>query len=340
MTFSTRRLIKEGISFAVEGSGLLRRLHRGHVLMLLYHRVLPDEELGRLSFSRSTMVSCSSFEHNLEYLRRAYEPLSMADYLQRLNDGSWDERRSYLVLTFDDGWSDNYHHAWPLLKKYDMPATIFVSTELVGEAQSFWWEEIGEIFQALAPDSTKRAQARKVVESFLGAFGKPGEEAIDDLIERIKSLAYPRIRELIASLSPLVNRSSSPSALTWAQIEEMSGHGLVRFGPHGARHALLPRLSAEASSQEILGSMKALASHAEVRWDPVFSYPGGAYDARTVEQVRQAGCTAALTVDPGVNSFRPPDTFRLRRINVDAQSASSPALFKFRLVRATAEGLL
>jgi peptidoglycan/xylan/chitin deacetylase (PgdA/CDA1 family) len=342
MTCSTRRLIKEGISLAVDGSGFLRRMHRGRVLIVLYHRILPDRALEQVCFSRSTFVSCSSFEQNLEYFRREYHPISMAEYLDRLQSGSWDVRRKYLLVTFDDGWADNYHHAWPILKKFDMPATIFLATGLVGEPRAFWWNELGEILCQLVSDSEKMATAKDVIASFLGSSGVASIDwtsSIDAWIERVKQLPFPRIREMIDALSASVPcPSTRSSALTWAQIEEMSGQGLVRFGPHSVHHALLTRLTAEESAREIGDSLNELRARAKVNWDPVFSYPGGAYNPQTVEQVRQAGCGAALTVDPGINPLAPAELFRLRRINIDGQSASSLGLLKFRLAKATVEG--
>ena len=116
--------------------GTLRRTARRaanlflpRTIILLYHRVA---ELS--SDPQLLSVTPQHFAEHLEILRKYYRPIPLRETDKQL-------RRSVMV-TFDDGYADNLWNAKPLLERYDVPATVFVTTGYVGRDQEFWWDEL------------------------------------------------------------------------------------------------------------------------------------------------------------------------------------------------------
>lgn len=101
--------------------------------ILLYHRISDP--------SADPIMLCVTplcFENHLQFLKENYDVLPLSELSQRLVDGTL--KGNEAAITFDDGYQDNLTYALPLLEKYDLPATIFVTTSKLGESASFKWD--------------------------------------------------------------------------------------------------------------------------------------------------------------------------------------------------------
>ena len=125
-------------SFLFYYSGLTRLLSNFYrdSIILAYHHVLPhDDEM--IKFIQPGMyVTVNTFEKHLQYLSKHYTLIPL-DQLIRYPDV-----KNTCTITFDDGWTDNYIHAYPILKKYGIPATIFLTTNKIGSDQWPWPDKI------------------------------------------------------------------------------------------------------------------------------------------------------------------------------------------------------
>src|SRR3712207_6612027 len=127
------------------GIGSLRRNSRRdrsrpeqRSLILLYHRVA---ELN--SDPWSLAVTPSHFAEHLKILRQQACPIRLQQLSQALSDGKLPDRS--VVVTFDDGYADNLYNAKPLLERYGIPATVFLTTGYIGAEHGFWWDELGRL---------------------------------------------------------------------------------------------------------------------------------------------------------------------------------------------------
>ncbi len=108
----------------------------GHekVIVLLYHRVAIVKESWELP-----AVPPIEFEKQLVYLKRYYHVISLATFVDALKNGfdrlPKKHGRRFVVITFDDGFKDNFTNAFPLLKKYETPATFYISTGFIENPQ-------------------------------------------------------------------------------------------------------------------------------------------------------------------------------------------------------------
>src|SRR2546422_5617095 len=134
------------------GRGVLARLHdrtehvltrlRGRVLILGYHRVLSDAELHRQFVQPGMYVQERVFETHLRFLREHFRIISFTEFFVLQHARAWDPQERYCIITFDDGWLDNYLYAYPILRRYQTPATIFVSTAVIGSEEWLWPDKL------------------------------------------------------------------------------------------------------------------------------------------------------------------------------------------------------
>ncbi|MFN8553721.1 MAG: polysaccharide deacetylase family protein [Candidatus Obscuribacterales bacterium] len=114
----------------------LRSLQAPRVLMLLYHRISDTDADPQL-----LSVAPAHFREHLEVLRQKYRALNCS----ALDGGKEAFTTNSVVITFDDGYADNLTAALPILSKYEVPATVFISTGMVQHRTPFWWREVESI---------------------------------------------------------------------------------------------------------------------------------------------------------------------------------------------------
>jgi hypothetical protein len=87
-------------------------------------------------------VCAKTFEAHVVYLQKHFVVLALDDLLERWRIDQLDADKAYCVITFDDGWQDNYQFALPVLKQYGLPATIFLATDFIGTDRWFWPDQV------------------------------------------------------------------------------------------------------------------------------------------------------------------------------------------------------
>lgn len=112
-------------------------------LVLMYHRVL-DENEGTPSIHPGMYVTRKVFSQHLEYLSKFYTVVTL-EQLEEWFSGKRQISGIPCLITFDDGWADNYDVAFPLLQKYSLPAAIFLITDQIGEKGMLTWPQAREM---------------------------------------------------------------------------------------------------------------------------------------------------------------------------------------------------
>jgi peptidoglycan/xylan/chitin deacetylase (PgdA/CDA1 family) len=278
----------------------------GKVVILMYHRVLPASDIAATYVQPGMYVTPETFEQHLAFVSTHLHPLTFAELLSRWDEGGWNDASRYCVVTFDDGWIDNYRYAFPLLRKYGVPATIFLATGYIGSDEWLWSDRLGDLLR-------RRRQ------------GTPAQW--NRAIERAKDLPDRERDALLCSLAMDADDTQDPGRrfLDWNEIREMARHG-VAFGSHTSSHANLSRLSGAALERELREPLERLRTNG-IPHVPVLAYPNGDHTDAVVQAARAAGYSAAVSVRAGLESKFPSDRFRLRRINVHEDvSRSAPAL--------------
>ena len=135
---------------------LLRFINRKKLLIIYYHRVVKKEELADLTNVEdiNMYTDIDNFDKQMEFLRERYRPVSEKEVAVSMETGRIPDYSVW--ITFDDRWKNNYTNAFPILKKYDIPATIFVTTGYInipdssGDRNDLFmdWDEIIQMSKA------------------------------------------------------------------------------------------------------------------------------------------------------------------------------------------------
>jgi len=315
--------------------GHLERL-RGKATILTYHRVLSVKELEAGYVQPGMYVTAETFAMQMQFLKENFSVIALGELLRLWSDGGWDAGRRYCVVTFDDGWLDNYLHALPVLKRLGVPATVFLPTEFVGTDRWYWPDQVAWLcVHARWRDEERRRKAAGALERefpWLAGAGLTADGAgADALIERCKPQPQDRIDALLAAwarqLEVVIPRERQ--VIDWAEAQEMSTAG-VSFGSHSATHRILTHLDADEARREIEGSWATLCAK-PVAAVPVFCYPNGDWSAEVARWVEAAGYAAAVTTEFGYEGEGSAERFSLKRINVHDDVTRTPALFAFHL---------
>jgi peptidoglycan/xylan/chitin deacetylase (PgdA/CDA1 family) len=315
--------------------GYLERL-RGKAIILTYHRVLSQKELSTGGVQPGMYVTTETFAMHMRFLKENFSVIALGELLRLWSEGKWDAGRRYCVVTFDDGWLDNYLNALPVLKRLGLPATVFLATEFVGTNRWYWPDHIGWLCSHGRPgDTEQRRRTSEALErkfAWLAGSGLPlDHRGRDALIERCKTQAQHKIDALLSAwaqqLDVMLPRNRQ--VIDWSEAREMSAAG-VSFGSHSATHRILTHLAADEARQEIEGSWATLRTK-PITTVPVFCYPNGDWSAEVADLVQAAGYAAAVTTQFGYEDPALPRRFALRRIHVHDHVTHTPALFAFHL---------
>lgn len=142
MSSGAKSLIKNGL-YHLANTGVTRRWRRNWisrrsslpVAVVLYHRV-DDQIFGE---TEGLTVTRSTFDDHLRMYRENYRVISVAEMLELLSGKQWTDDWT-VVITFDDGYRDNWLHAAPLLKKHGLPACFFLTAGYLGTRRQFPWD--------------------------------------------------------------------------------------------------------------------------------------------------------------------------------------------------------
>jgi len=201
---------------------------------------------------------------------------------------------------------DNYVHAFPIIKKYDLPATIFLTTDFIGQNHLFWWDEVFQIIQG----SRQKGPGGKSG-NILGSAHRAGR--INNFIMNNKKGS--EIKDFVDNLKnrSRISRKITPNQmLGWREIKEMAASG-ISFGSHAKTHRNLCLMEDNEMRRELMDSKLELEKKLGAK-KVGFCYPFGIYDDRVKRIVKDVGFDYARTCIKGSNR-KDIDRFSLRCID-------------------------
>jgi peptidoglycan/xylan/chitin deacetylase (PgdA/CDA1 family) len=285
------------------------------VTIVTYHRV-TNKDINQIELSLPYLfTSEQNFEKQLEFFKKWYKVISFADILNYAKSGNipW----NCLIITFDDGYSDNYFNAYPVLKKVDLPATFFIPVDKIdgNSAQSSsWWDKAYHFFKEL--DKLDEEAVLREFEHELIALFEEFKKNPSDLFSRLNKEESVKIEKMLAGLRDKLKINNdilaqANSTMTWEQISAMGED--MHFGSHTCSHDNILTMEQTRKVYEINESKKIIEEKTKRNVD-VFSYPCGNIDENVKTLVKDAGYEFAVTTEKGVNDLT--DRYALKRINI------------------------
>jgi peptidoglycan/xylan/chitin deacetylase (PgdA/CDA1 family) len=290
--------------------GLVRKLGGwSGIVVFGYHRVGLVDDAGDPSLWDASSLE---FEQELRLLKKEFEVIGPDELETVVSIG----RGRYVLLTFDDGYRDNFDEAFPILKRHGLPATFFVTTGFLDQQQIPWWDEIAWMVHA---SNRTEWPPNEWVDSVLSFAPQERRRTIHSLIERYRRLPRESTREFMDSLAEATGsgRDRGEHAavwMTWDNVRELRASGM-RIGGHTVSHPLLARVSRDEQEQEIVGcKMRIEAELGEpMRY---FAYPYGERDSFNDDTRRflaEHGVELAFSLYNGYQRFKDWDPYDVRR---------------------------
>lgn len=285
---------------------LLQRLRAANtVTILAYHCVIEKP----LAFEDWCFLDKVEFEKQIKYLTSHFDVIPMSEAVNKLKTGSVD--RPTAVITFDDGFQNNFTQAYPILQKYQAPATIYLVSSLIGSAQTVWFTRlIRGLSQTHIPElewkgvayplksPVQKKECSYALQALLKNFPADQLEAqLDQILKRLK-----------VELNSDVEEGSPFRMLSNNEIEQMCDAGLIEFGAHTVNHTILSRLDSESQAEQIRKSIDAVGQMSRQSCNH-FAYPnGGANDFNdaSLSHLANHNVQSAVTMIPGSNDHQTP----------------------------------
>jgi len=238
-------LIKRVYAGAVLASGILEKT-RFNTRVIVYHQVNPRY-----------------FEDQMRYLSSTYVVTSLNEALQNL-------KKQQVVITFDDGYTNNKAVAYSVLKKLGLKATVFVATEFAELDVFAWWD---------------RLEFSRSMKS----------------VRRLKKMTLQQIEDYVESKTKMGKFYAKPSKysfLTWKELIEISD--VFEIGSHTCSHGILTRMTPQEARREILDSKRILEKKTGMTVTS-FAYTNGNYNDKIAAMVEEAGYKCAVAYKRGNN---------------------------------------
>lgn len=308
---ASRLLFRSGLGQLLAGA-----MPWSGVLVLNYHRIGDG---SRSQFDRGLWsATAEAFAEQIRLFKSHLDLISLDD----LPDALARRRGRYGLITFDDGYRDNYEVAFPILKAEGARAAFFIATGFIDNPRLPWWDEIAWMTR------TSRRQGIELSEWLASplSFDEPDRErAVRTLLRVYKSMPADSTEKYLDAIAQATGSGrcsielSKDLWMTWDMIREMHAAGMT-IGGHTVNHPLLTRVSPQRQREEIQGCVARLT---EIIGQPprYFSYPVGgkdAFDNVTRDCLKEAGIRCAFSYYGGFRSFVDWDDYDVRRVPVES----------------------
>ncbi|MEO7068156.1 MAG: polysaccharide deacetylase family protein [Rhodanobacter sp.] len=313
-------------------SGLLRVLQQVRawkyrdLRILAYHRIVTVADTNRFDFDLDLVsASAEQFREQMLLVKQRFVPVRLGDAAAAMEAGQTLPAGA-VVVTFDDGYDDNYHVAYPILRELGLPATFFVSTGHIDSGRPYAYDWLVHTVLSTSrqhlsapelglnvPLPAGRIERRKLARDMLGRLKALDGVAQSALIDRLTiDLNVPWDKGHVAC-----------QPMNWDQLREMHAAGF-EIGSHGVHHRMLAKLVQDDLESELRES-KATLDRELGAPTTLISYPVGgnaAFDDRVVQATIAAGYRAGCSYICGTNRMSDANRYALYRLPVEREMSA------------------
>lgn len=265
--------------------------------VLAYHRIIEWQHPDFADYEPVVSATPTQFEEQMQFIKQHFNVISLQD-LDNFVTKSTSLPSRPLLITFDDGYTDNYVHAYPILKKYGFPAVIFIVTSRMTDPTRLWWDRVAFAFHYT---TFSKATIPLLGEHSFNSLSER-RQVRQMLIDRLKILPendkLATIGELERTLG--VKPDNTPQFINWDQVRELVANG-VACQPHTVTHPIMTRIRIDEVQRQ-LAEAKATIEHETNQEAIAFAYPNGTpadYSAETMRVLRENGYRLAFTLTAG-----------------------------------------
>jgi peptidoglycan/xylan/chitin deacetylase (PgdA/CDA1 family) len=296
-----------------------------YAIVLQYHSISPRQSPLASYVNRSLSIEPDVFDRQMEFITRHYRVATIDEVFQGLLKRDHD-RRVTVAITFDDGYRDNYLYAYPILKKYNLPATFYLTVDCIENRAPLWTALLTSL---VAKSRTNHLEVPSLGRIYPTRTEKNRVESVKDIKHLILPMSRKQreqtISEIRVASKAAPQKGEDELMLSMEEVKEMSRNGMV-FGSHTLSHPSLPYVPREEAWIEISKSRQILEKELGERVVH-FSYPNPGnkinLNSDIKQMVKEAGYVSAAT---SINGYVEcgGDPFELRRKGIYRKLSSLP----------------
>ena len=315
---------KEILSRILNAIGLIDILHtiRGlfikEVRILAYHRVCDSED-NHFNDPGLVIASIKQFEQQVIYLKNKFNPVSFLDLKNYMENGI-SLPKNPLIITFDDGFLDNYRNAYKILKNHSVPATMFISTDYMDQDQTFWFNNLyNRVVRSpgIQLDLDLISTSIKISESF-----EIRENQAIDIVNALKHVSNTDRLTVLNDINKVLlpyEQDELAKPLSWDNVVEMD-ESIIEIGSHTSSHPVLSMLTLDELKHELSNS-KSVIEEKLNNAVTVIAYPVGgsfAFNKQVLSEVDSAGYYFGASYVAGSNYLNNMQILTLKRLHVES----------------------
>jgi len=298
--------------------GVVQYFFSTTLTVLNYHRIDDPFQAGFDTLKINVSATSNQFALQMDYVKAHYNVIS-CQHLDLWLRGESKLPPHAAIITFDDGYCDNFSNAYPILKERNLPAIIFLATDFIGGSKPFYWDYISYCFY-----HTKKKQAHLPLTGDCSWIDENSRDLIMyRWIESLKKIPDVQKIEYMSQIGKTLDVVVPEEAfdklyLNWDQVRAMSESGLIEFGAHTVTHPILTRIPIEQAAYEIRESKKKIE---EETGKTVFAlaYPNGGdadFSPVVIQAAKETGIVIAFSLLAGPTRYTTvkKDPFAIRRI--------------------------
>ena len=273
--------------------------------ILFYHGVTDRHSFAGIENYCAKHIPQEAFLQQVQFLRSRFQIVSLEELIKTW---SYSRRQAegMLAITFDDGYQNVFRVAWPILKKYNIPFTVFISTDFIEKQNPLW---VDCLEYAISKSNNHKLELTINGKDFYFPLQNREEKILADIAIRnyAKSIPEAERQELIdkvvekcgTDLNEHLLEEPDYAPLSWNELLQMVGSGLVNVGSHTASHAIATRLPKEKFHHEVLHSGRLIEKQLNVPCS-FFAYPNGKpgdFSEETTSILQKNGFSMAFTTE-------------------------------------------
>ena len=326
--FLFRFLNKVGMSY------LFRSINHSKILILVYHGLTVNKR----EFQPWIHIPADIFEKQIRFINKQYNILKLSEIIEAINLKKQLPTNT-AAITFDDGYYNNFSLAFPILKKYNVPVTIFLTSGYIGTKKLLPMDQAFLIIKEAHNNSSYCIPEIDFGPIFFNNISdcqisyQKTTEMLKKYEVKIQLEYLNRIKkELKCDYDPLTQDIIDDfSILGWSEIEQMHDSKLIEFGAHSDSHNILTRISNAEALKEIINSRKIVEEKLNCKIN-LFAFPNGNkgdFSIQHINYLRDNKFEGAVTTIPKLNHITD-SVYSLGRMSVGSDFSSDPDYFALR----------
>jgi peptidoglycan/xylan/chitin deacetylase (PgdA/CDA1 family) len=265
--------------------------------VLAYHRIIESDSDDFTYYQPNVSATPAMFKDQMDFVDKRFNVINLDALVAFIEDGKPLPPRP-LLITFDDGYLDNYENAFPILKSYGFPAVIFLMTASMDNPVRPWWDACAYYFQHTA---------KSIISLPIGSFqiNVPEDririrEAVMRQLKKLPEIEKQAVMAALPEATDVKPPIDPPLFVNWDQVRDLVANG-VACQPHTVTHPILTRIPDDEVQRQLTESRDCIKTETG-QAITAFAYPNGTpadYNKAAIEILRNLDYKVAFTLTPG-----------------------------------------